>query len=111
MKRILTGTTLVFWLAVIIHAQASLTGRWQGETVNRRPVTLDLKAEGSQLTGTITLVKEPAAISDGRIDKNTFSFKATVEGKTATFTGENAGDEVTLLVEGAKNRLILKRMK
>jgi hypothetical protein len=111
MRRILAGTTLLLILAAAIHAQAGLTGRWQGETVTGRPLTLDLKAKGSQLTGTITLVKESAPISDGKVEKNTCSFKATIEGKTPSFSGQVVGDELTLVVEGVKSPLTLRRMK
>jgi hypothetical protein len=111
MKRILFGIAFVLILAAVVHTQAALTGRWQGETVSGRSVTLDLKAEKTELTGTITLVKEPAPISEGKIDKNTFSFRATVDGKEVGFTGEIAGDEIKLIVEGVQNPLTLKRMK
>ena len=111
MKKLLTGMALVIVLAAVVHAQAALTGRWQGETVSGRPVTLDLKAEETQLTGTITLVKESSVISEGKVDKNAFSFRATVDGKAVAFTGEVAGDEVKLIVEGVKNPLTLKRVK
>jgi hypothetical protein len=111
MKSMLAGATLVLALAAFVHAQATLTGRWQGETGSGRPVALDLKAKGSQLTGTVTLAKEPSEISDGKVDKNTFSFTATVEGRTAAFKGEIAGDEVKLVVEGVRDPLVLKRVK
>jgi hypothetical protein len=111
MKTVLAGTTLALVLVTVVHAQTGLTGRWQGETVSGRSVTLDLKAKGSELTGTITLVKEAAPISDGKVDKNTFSFTATVDGKTAAFSGVMAGDEVKLTVQGVKDPLVLKRVK
>ena len=89
----------------------SVAGRWHGTTVQGRQVTLDLKAEGSTLTGRLTLDERSAGIMDGKFEQNTISFRATFEGRTATFTGHVAGDEITLTTDGARNPVTLDRVK
>jgi hypothetical protein len=92
-------------------APRGLTGKWQGETQAGRQVQLDVKAAGAQLTGTLTIDKSAAAISEGKVTKDTFSFKAPIDGRAVGFTGKIAGDEVELTHDGAKKPVLLKRMK
>jgi hypothetical protein len=102
---------LALAVALAPQAQDRLTGSWQGETSSGRPVTLELKVASGTITGAITLVKESEPISEGTIDQNRFSFKAEVEGRVATFTGEHTGDQIRLAAEGVMEPLVLKRMK
>src|SRR5438128_4932274 len=88
---------------VVIHAEAGLTGKWQGATASGRPVALDVKVHGKQLTGTFTLGRQSATITEGRVDEKTFSFKATIEGRTPRFDGRFVGDEIELTVEDVPN--------
>jgi hypothetical protein len=103
--------TLVCAACVGIHAQAGLAGKWEGTTESGRPVVLDMKVKGRQLTGTITVGKQSADITDGKVEEKTFSFKATVEDRTPTFNGRLTGEVVELTVEGVASPLTLKRVK
>lgn len=101
----------VLCAGVVIHAQAGLTGKWEGTTASGRPVGLDLKVRGQQLTGTLTLAQQSADITEGKVEEKAFSFKATMEGRTVTFNGRLAGEEVELTVPGVADPLTLKRVK
>ena len=87
----------------------SATGTWRGTTVQGRRVMLDLKADGPTLTGRLTLDERSAVITDGRIDHSTISFRSRFDGRTAAFTGDVTGDELTLALETARNPVRLKR--
>ena len=91
-------------------AAASISGTWEGTTGQGRQVSLLLKADGSALTGWLTLDTQSGAVKDGRIEKSTVSFAAVIAGRTLAFTGEFAGDEMTLRLEGARNPVTLKRV-
>ncbi len=72
---------------VVVHAQAGFTGKWQGATATGRPVVLDLKVKGKELTGTLTVGPQTAEITEGKADEKSFSFKVTIEGRTVTCSG------------------------
>ena len=91
-------------------AAASISGTWEGTTGQGRQVSLLLKADGSALTGWLTLDTQSGAVKDGKIEKSTVMFAAVIAGRTLTFTGEVAGDEMTLRLEGAQNPVTLKRV-
>jgi len=96
---------------VVIHAEAGLTGKWTGTTASGRPVVLDVKVKGQRLTGTLTLAQQAADITEGKVEEKTFSFKATMEGRTVTFDGRLVGKVIELTVPGVANPLTLKRVK
>jgi opacity protein-like surface antigen len=113
MKRILTGATIALALAAVVHAQAAVTGKWEGETKNGTPIVLDLKATKTELSGTLIRDGQPITITDGKVSKNTITFKATLGEQTEAFTGEVAGDELAVWLDrqGRENAAILKRVK
>jgi hypothetical protein len=115
MKRTLTGVTIALVLTTVVHGQASLTGRWQGETRSGTQIVLELKATEKALTGTITMDGQPAAIADARVSKGTFTFNAPVRetNRTEGFTGELAGDQITFWPDslGRDRAVALKRVK
>ncbi len=98
-------------LSTALVAQDALTGRWEGETESGRLVQLNVKTVQKALTGTITIDKKPATISEGTVTKEKFSFKAPMGGHLVLFSGRVAKDEVELKHEGARNPVVLKRMK
>ena len=108
LRSIIVGVLCV--ACVVVHAQSGLTGKWQGTTASGRPVVLDAKVRGQQLTGRITVGQQSAAMTDGKVEQNTFSFKATMEERTATFSGRLVGDHVELTVQGVSSPLTLKRV-
>jgi hypothetical protein len=119
-------------VAANVAAQGTLTGVWRtvvapGQPRDRMPKTfgevlLDLKAEGTTLTGTATMDGWPgsAPISDGKIDGNEFSFtwigtipsRGGVPMRTSyprlTFVGFVDGDQKMHLAMDGDYRMDLK---
>jgi hypothetical protein len=113
MKRLLVSSMLAIMCVAAAHAQAALTGKWQGETKSGAMVVLDLTSTKTALTGTLTYDGQPSKIAEGVVSKNTFTFKAMIEGQTEGFTGELAGDQITFWPDriGRERATILKRVK
>lgn len=110
MKRLLSATAgLTIACAVLVQGQDVLTGTWEGETGQGRLIALEIKADGDQLTGMLTIDRRGSNISEGKVTGKTFSFKASLDGSTRVFTGELIGDEVRLTVEGARSPATLRR--
>jgi hypothetical protein len=79
---------------------ADVTGKWVSERKMTPPgggeertmtTTMDLKADGSKLTGTVATSMgdrqgRASEITDGKIDGSKISFKVTREGKQGTMT-------------------------
>jgi hypothetical protein len=103
-------------------AAADVTGKWSAETPgrdgNKMTNTFDLKASGSDLTGTITTARGEMPISDGKVDGDNISFsivmnmggnemkmvyKGKVEGDQIKFTREREGGG------GRKQEFVAKR--
>jgi hypothetical protein len=113
MHRALATAALAFLVTAAAYAQSTLTGKWEGQTPNGFALTLDLKATSTELTGTVTREAETATITEGRIDKNRFSFTAALGGQTETVVGELDGDQVKVWLErqGPERAITLKRAK
>jgi hypothetical protein len=113
MKWITLGVLFLFaWIA----AAAQIDGTWSGEMKSAArkkgggqetvsPITLNLKAEGNQLTGTVSISRgkkrkgsRPIQIQDGKIDGNSFSFTTVQSGKKGekrqTWQGTIEGDQL-----------------
>jgi hypothetical protein len=119
MKLMRIAAVLLSVLAVGSTAQSTLTGKWltvivPGQPRDRMPkmvgdVLLDLKAEGTKLTGTAKMGDGwpgSAPIQGGKIDGNRFSFTWTGAVPSSgglphlTFTGAVDGDHMTLSMVG-----------
>jgi hypothetical protein len=118
----LAGDQITLWLDQQGHSsdailkrvkQVPITGRWQGVTRNGMKVVLDLNATETALTGTLTREGTPSTIRDGKVSKNTFTFKAMLGDQDEAFNGELAGDQLTVTLDrqGPAGALILKRTK
>jgi hypothetical protein len=94
-----------------VLVQGRLTGKWQGTTNRGREVQMDLKAVKTELTGTLTIDKAVGKITEGKVTKDRFTFKAPMQGRPVAFSGLIRGDEVELTPEGATDPVVLKRMK
>ena len=96
-----------------MSAQASLTGRWQGETNNGTQLVLDLTVNDAALTGTLTRDGQSSSVSEGKVSKTSFSFSATINDRTEKLAGEFAGDEMKIWLErqGPERAIVLKREK
>jgi hypothetical protein len=98
--------------SIVAHAQAGLTGKWQGETGTGRPLLLDATIKGKALTGTLTVGPQTAELTDGKADEKTFSFTIAIEGRTAACSGRLIeADVVELTVQDVRDPVTLRRVK
>ena len=92
-------------LAVAAFA-ADVTGKWAadvpGRGGNTQKVTMDLKADGDKLSGTMSNPQGETAITDGKVSGDTVTFTITreMQGNTVkmNYTGKVAGDEIKFSV-------------
>jgi hypothetical protein len=93
-------------LAVAAYA-ADATGKWTAEVPGRGGNTMTtnitLKADGSNLTGSVSGRNGDTAIANGKVDGDTVTFDVTRETQngamTMHYTGKVAGDEIKFKVE------------
>ncbi len=118
-KKLLYAGLVMLAVALVGFAADSITGKWVYEQAGRqggtpRRTTLDLKAEGPGLTGTITQPgfgrrgggPPPASvttpISNGKVEGNNISFEVTREfpgnSVTTKYDGVVSGDEMKLKI-------------
>jgi hypothetical protein len=112
-KRAFTSSVIALLLAAAVYAQSALTGKWEGTTANGSQVVLDLTATETTVAGTVTRNAETFKISDGKVSKNTFTFKVTLNDQPEGLTGELAGDEIKVWLDsrGPESTVVLKRVK
>ena len=111
---------LIGWIlpavALVATAADAVTGQWayaqQGRAGGQpRSITLDLKADGAKLTGTILLPAgrgadgeppTPTAITNGKVDGNNISFEVTRDfggnSMTMKYEGVVSGSEMKLKI-------------
>ena len=104
---------IVLTCSMVVHAQAALTGKWQGETHAGAEIVLDLTVKGTALTGTLTRNGVSTPLSEGRISKNTFTFKAKLSDQIEEFSGELADSQIKVWLDrqGVSTAVVLKRAK
>jgi hypothetical protein len=112
-RRFASVAAIVLMCSVVALAQATLTGKWQGETSNGTAITLDLAVEGTALTGTLTRNGVSTPLAEGKVSKNTFTFKATINDQTEGFSGQLTGDQLKVWLDrqGASRAAVLERVK
>jgi hypothetical protein len=112
MKTFLTGIMIALVWAATVHAEAPITGKWQGKTPNGFELELDLSATKTALTGTFIRNGQATDISGGKVSQNTFTFKATLNDQTTGFTGEIEGNQIKLWMDrqGPSAAAVLKRI-
>ena len=108
-KKLLFVTTILLVLCLAAFA-ADVTGKWtfeqQGRGGNPTTVTLNLKADGGKLTGSVVRPGRngnmEAQITDGKIDGNNVSFKTSQQmgdnTVTTEYSGTVNGDSISLKV-------------
>ena len=93
----------LFALTAICALAADVTGTWTAKVEGREgrtmEMTLNLKADGNQLTGTMSGARGgETAISDGKINGDVITFKVKREFQDRSFVmnyeGKVAGDEI-----------------
>ena len=109
-KKLLLVMTILL-VGTLALSAADVSGKWVYELPGRGggnpvQVTLSLKAEGSQLTGTVSRPGRngnmESEISDGKVSGNDISFKTTMQfggnSMTSEYSGTLSGDELKLKV-------------
>jgi hypothetical protein len=89
------------WLAAASLA-ADVTGKWTAEVAGRggnpQTMTINLKAEGDQLAGTVSGRRGDNPISEGKINGDDISFNVVVDFQGNSikmiYTGKISGDEI-----------------
>jgi hypothetical protein len=111
--------TLAMLCITFVASAADATGKWAGETPGRngnQPITFNLKASGSTLTGTITTAQGETPISDGKVDGDTITFTQTIQGRDGTpnkltYTGKVSADSIELTREGGRGPVTITAKK
>jgi hypothetical protein len=100
-------------LAMVALAADAVTGKWvyeqQGRDGTPRPQTIELKAEGATLTGTVSggmgrggQAPEPQKITNGKVGGNNVTFEVTREfggnSMTTKYAGVVSGSEMKLKI-------------
>jgi len=93
---------MVFVLAAVAVFAADVTGKWVAQVPGRggetREATFTFKADGNQLTGSVTSPRGEMPISDGKIDGDTISFNQIMQFNgnevKLMFKGMVSGDEI-----------------
>ena len=87
----------MFFLFAFAALAADVTGTWKGsiETPNgSREVTMNLKADGSKLTGTVSGRQGDVDIQDGKIDGDNISFSFVRGDFKMEYKGKVAASEI-----------------
>jgi hypothetical protein len=106
-------TALLLACTVVAGAQSTLTGKWQGSTDGGASILLDLTVKGDALSGTLTRDGQSSPLSEGKVTKNTFSFKATLNDKAEALTGEMKDEELRVWLDrqGPEKAVVFTRVK
>lgn len=94
--------TMLSCLLAVAAFAADATGKWTAEMQGRggqtRQVTMNLKADGAKLTGTVGSQQGDTEITDGKVDGDTITFNVVreVNGNSfkMSYTGTVSGDEI-----------------
>jgi hypothetical protein len=113
MTRLLSIAVVGLVLAAPAAAPTTLGGTWQGETNAGASVVLDLVVKGTTLAGTLTRNGQSTPLSDGKVSKDSFTFKAKLNEQLEGFSGERAGDDLKVWLDrqGRETAIVLKRVK
>lgn len=89
-------------LAAVTAFAADVTGKWVAQIPGRggqtRELTINLKADGNNLTGSVTTPRGDLPISEGKVDGDTIAFAQVLEfnGNSIKllYKGKISGDEI-----------------
>ena len=94
------------------NADAGWNGRWQGTTVSGSQLMLQLQVQGDHITGRLTVGKQSANITYGKIVGDAFAFTTgPIDGHSVDASGRHVGDAIELTIEGVKDPLTLTRVQ
>jgi hypothetical protein len=93
---------LFLFAAAIAVFAADVNGKWVAQVPGRggetREATFNLKADGNQLTGSVTTPRGEVNISDGRVDGDEISFNQVMEFNgnqvKVIYKGKVSGNEI-----------------
>jgi hypothetical protein len=101
MKHKIFTTVALMGVFVVGAMAADVTGKYTGEMQGRggpQAVTVDIKADGTTITGTYTTPRGDQKIENGKIDGDTITFTTTMtmgdNTMTTKFTGKVSGDSI-----------------
>lgn len=78
------------------------TGRWSGRTLTGLQIVLELKSDGSDVTGTLTRNRRSSPITSGRITADGLSFTARLGRQMETFSGRyRRGERIHVSLDSA----------
>lgn len=87
-------------------------GKWQGTTVSGHPLVLQLQVDGQRMSGRLTVGKQSANITEGKVAGDKFTLTTgPIDGHKVDAKGRHVGDGIELTIEGVKEPLTLTRMK
>src|SRR5688500_16674889 len=98
MRPVRIGSASLLLLVALVssaHAQSPFTGTWVTHNFGDGGNVIDIRDDGSRVTGTIS---QPAAIFqivDGSVSGNTVTFRAGGGNRVGTYTGRIEGDRIT----------------
>ncbi len=112
MTRVFTAAAVALMM-VTVAAQSAMTGTWAGATPNGLQIVLDLAVTDTAVTGTLSRDGQPAPIADGKVSKNAVTFKVTFGDQTESFSGELAGDQLTVWLDrqGPAGAVVFTRVR
>jgi hypothetical protein len=98
----LTSVMVFLLLAATAVFAADVNGKWVAQVPGRggetREATFTFKADGGQLTGSVTTPRGDAPISDGKVDGDDISFAQVMEfnGNSVKllYKGKVSGDQI-----------------
>jgi hypothetical protein len=112
MKRLVLRTSLWIGCLALLTAAlqaADVTGKWTGDIStpdgNQISLTLNLKADGAKVTGTVTGPTGDTEIADGKMDGDTLLFVLNVDAGGQTLSFKVSGtltspDELKIKMDG-----------
>jgi hypothetical protein len=107
MRRTLPVLFVVLLAAAAAFA-ADVTGTWKASMSGPNgssEITLNLKADGNTLTGTVTAMGSDSKIENGKIDGDKISFETNPQFGKILHTGTVSGDEIKLTVKMGDNEM------
>ncbi|GAB2705165.1 hypothetical protein GCM10027037_33640 [Mucilaginibacter koreensis] len=117
MKKILIALLLVGSIGAAVAAVADLTGKWTGSVKgpdgSEYSLGYNFKTEGDKLTGTIESPIGTAAIENGKIKGDEFTFSSNLNGMEIPHKGKYYTDSVGIDIDygGQTMHATLKRAK
>jgi hypothetical protein len=108
---LMAGLTLA--VAAMVVAQTTYEGKWQGTTNTGAEVVLDLAVKDAALTGTLTRNGQATPLTEGKVSKDTITFKAKLNEQVEGLSGVRSGEQLKVWLDrqGPETAVIFTRVK